>query len=75
MALMRNIGSGGRWIRALAGVLCLLAAFFLLLWVWPDTAAWHWLVAAGLLLAGVFQIIEGAIGWCALRAMGRKTPF
>lgn len=29
----------------------------------------------GLSLGGLFMIIEGVIGWCALRALGLKTKF
>jgi hypothetical protein len=35
-----------------------------------------WLIVLGgaLSVSGAFMIFEGAKGWCALRAMGFKTP-
>lgn len=35
-----------------------------------------WLIVAGVVVtaAGMFMIFEGIKGWCALRAMGVKTP-
>ncbi len=35
---------------------------------------WWWLIVAGLLLLGGFTVFEAKSGWCALRAMGIKTP-
>jgi hypothetical protein len=32
-----------------------------------------WL-SAGLWSVGMFMVLEGIFGWCALRAMGVKTP-
>lgn len=33
--------------------------------IWPAAAIW---------ISGMFVIFEGAVGWCAVRAMGFKTP-
>ena len=35
---------------------------------------WPWVVGAAAILGGMFMIVEGALGWCAVRAMGFKTP-
>lgn len=74
MSLVPNIGRGGRLIRAASGVACVFAAAFLVLSSWPPSMG-RLAGAVLLFVLGVFQIIEGTIGWCAVRAMGRKTPF
>lgn len=35
---------------------------------------WPWVVAAVLAAFGVFALYEARKGWCAVRAMGIKTP-
>ncbi len=35
---------------------------------------WPWFVGAAAILGGMFMMVEGALGWCAVRAMGFKTP-
>lgn len=35
---------------------------------------WPWVVGAAAILGGMFMVVEGALGWCAVRAMGFKTP-
>lgn len=37
----------------------------------PDWLPW---VGVGLLVAGAFGIFEARAGWCAVRAMGFRTP-
>jgi hypothetical protein len=37
----------------------------------PPETIW---AAAGLWAGGMFMVIEGLLGWCALRALGVKTP-
>lgn len=36
---------------------------------------WIWLLAGLMLVGGAFQLFEAQVNWCALRAMGFKTPF
>jgi len=68
-----NIDSRGRRWRAISGAICLVAAVVLTAWAWPpDRATW---ITAGILAAvGTFQLFEARRGWCALRAMGWRTP-
>ncbi|MDF1814290.1 MAG: DUF2892 domain-containing protein [Verrucomicrobiales bacterium] len=64
-----NIEAKGRWIRGLIGLLLVgLAAW---LWFAKDDTFW----AIGCLCIGLFSLIEALWGWCALRALGIKTPF
>jgi hypothetical protein len=35
---------------------------------------WPWFAGAGLVAGGLFMVIEGILGWCAVRACGPKTP-
>ena len=64
-----NIGTRGRWIRGTGGLICLGSA--IALWFGIDERFW----SIGLFLAGIFMIYEAARGWCAIRALGIKTPF
>jgi len=69
-----NIDRRGRRIRAFMGALLVL-----IVGVWfalAPGAPWavH-LLQAALALGGAFAVFEGLVGWCAIRAMGVKTPF
>jgi hypothetical protein len=75
MGLQCNIDGKGRAARLIYGALVLAAgAAAALLWAWPAGTVWAWVVAVGLMLAGVFAIFEARVGWCVVRAMGFKTP-
>jgi hypothetical protein len=65
--LRKNIGSGGRLIRAGGAVALGLAAAFT--WAHSHTTA----VVLGAVAA--FVAFEAGRGWCALRACGVKTKF
>lgn len=69
-----NIDQRGRKARLIGGIIVgALGVVLLVLGILRDDTA-H-LVAGGIvILAGVFMIFEGLKGWCALRAMGVKTP-
>ncbi len=74
MAFQCNIGRTGRIVRAISGVL-LIGCGAVLIWRgWPTPGPAALWLAGGLSLAGLFQIVEAAAGWCALRAMGYRTP-
>lgn len=69
-----NIDRTGRRIRAFTGVGLIVATI-----VWyalGPGAPWtvHALQAL-LAIGGTFAVYEGLVGWCAIRAMGVKTPF
>jgi hypothetical protein len=71
-----NITRTGRLVRLAWGLLCLIAAAALALaevlgWL---TGWWGWVLVLPLAGLGVFGIYEARKGWCAVRAMGVKTP-
>jgi hypothetical protein len=73
VALACNINRRGRGLRIVSGAIFVVGAIVFPLAEWPP-AWWGWVIAAVLLLIGIFHIVEGAIGWCAMRAMGFRTP-
>ena len=71
-----NIDSKGRWARAIWGIVLLAGAIVLtgcrlagVIGGW-----WVWVVVAVLVVAGGFGLYEARKGWCAMRAMGFRTP-
>ena len=75
MALTCNIDQRGRRHRyrigfalvALGTVAGVVAAFF-------ASGAVPWLIGVPLVAGGAFAIFEAQRGWCAVRALGFKTP-
>jgi len=49
-----------------------LLAGLILLGVLPG--GWLWAAVVGTAAGGAFGIFEGRTGWCAVRAMGFRTP-
>ncbi len=75
MALACNIDARGKAVRLRFGIaLVLVGAASALFWAVPTGAALAWAVTLGLLAAGGFAIFEARKGWCAVRALGFKTP-
>lgn len=90
MAFACNIDRRGRTLRTIAGAAtslvgaALLVAPLLLGGADPETSSAAEDVAnrdAALLVGGIaaccggaFMLFEGLVGWCAVRAMGFKTP-
>ncbi len=69
-----NIDKRGQIVRFFGGFLfCGLGAGIIENAVNADTT---WLLVLGVLvlIGGAFTMFEGATGWCAVRAMGIKTP-
>jgi hypothetical protein len=70
-----NIDGRGRSVRLVGGLVCLGIGALLLgaHWIFYASTA---IFALGTItiLAGLFQIFESRTGWCAIRAMGIKTP-
>jgi hypothetical protein len=70
-----NIDRRGRTVRIVIAAMLessglLLGALWYLAWtpgwtIWPAVALW---------LSGMFVLFEAMMGWCAVRAMGFKTP-
>lgn len=54
--------------------LVLVGAASALLWAVPAGSGLAWAVTIGLLAAGAFGVFEARKGWCAVRALGFKTP-
>ena len=71
-----NIDRRGRVLRTTMGVVTdLIGTGLVLAWALgalPD--AWALWAGIAALLGGGFMIFEGVNGWCAVRAMGFKTP-
>jgi len=75
MPLTCNIDSRGRVVRAIYGIILLLAGIALAyFWALPEQNIWHWVVAGLCGAAGAFGLFEARCGWCVVRAMGIKTP-
>ncbi len=76
MALTCNIDQRGRTFRFVMGAFLETIGMLLgVLWfleILPEWAIWP---AVGVWVAGMGVIFEAAVGWCAVRAMGFKTPF
>lgn len=71
-----NIDARGRAVRLVAGAIavalgCLLLILGLLGGIGTPWLAWG---GVGLIAAGGFGVLEARAGWCALRAMGIRTP-
>jgi hypothetical protein len=71
-----NIDAKGKVVRLVGGILAIAAAALVgLLLLLDVVAGWPWWAGAGgLACFGGFGIFEARAGWCAVRAMGIKTP-
>ncbi|NCF41077.1 MAG: hypothetical protein GWP75_13270 [Planctomycetia bacterium] len=67
-----NIDAKGKAVRLLSGLTCLLAGVLVL--VIGGIEGPMLFVGIALLGSGAFMTFEGWSGWCAVRAMGFKTP-
>ena len=75
MPLTCNIDSRGKMLRLIMGAIFLIDGLtLLLLWAWRTGSHVGWITSIAMIAGGVFMIFEGRKGWCALRAMGMKTP-
>jgi membrane protein YdbS with pleckstrin-like domain len=75
MALQCNIDSRGRAARLVYGVVLVVAgAVMALTWARHNDSPWPWVATAAVIAAGAFAVFEARAGWCAVRAMGFKTP-
>jgi len=75
MALACNIDARGKAVRLKSGIaLAAAGAGSLLFWAAPHGGVLPWAVTGALLASGGFAIFEARAGWCALRALGVKTP-
>ncbi|NBC11513.1 MAG: hypothetical protein GVY24_07250 [Planctomycetes bacterium] len=71
-----NLDARGKAARLIIGFFTLgiaaLLAALILLGVLPG--GWVWAAVVGTSLGGALALFEGRTGWCALRAMGWRTP-
>jgi hypothetical protein len=75
MPLPCNIDACGKLARLIYGIVLLIAGLVLaIVWAWPGGAWWAWAISVAIMLGGGFAIFEARVGWCAVRAMGFKTP-
>jgi uncharacterized membrane protein HdeD (DUF308 family) len=75
MPLQCNIDAKGKVVRLIYGVVFLIAGVILLLtWALGSGSVLAWIVSVALVIGGAFAIFESRAGWCAVRAMGFKTP-
>jgi hypothetical protein len=75
MALQCNINSRGKIVRLIYGLIMIVAAIVLVVvWALPAGGVFPWAVVVIVVVGGAFAIFEGWTGWCAIRAMGFKTP-
>jgi hypothetical protein len=75
MPLQCNIDARGKRVRLINGIVLLLIGVLLILfWAIPFGGLVAWTICVALVLLGAFVIFESRSGWCAIRAMGFKTP-
>lgn len=70
-----NIDARGKRARLVCGLLFVAAGVVILLaWALPFGSLAGTIAGVSCLLGGGFAIYEARAGWCALRAMGVRTP-
>jgi len=71
-----NIDARGKAVRLISGFITLAVAAALLIAaaLGAVDGPWLWIAGAAAGAGALFQIYEGWSGWCAVRAMGVKTP-
>jgi hypothetical protein len=74
VSLTCNIDQRGRKARLISGIVVDACGAGLIVAGVLTGATWMIVVGAVASASGTFMIFEGAKGWCALRAMGMKTP-
>jgi len=75
MAFTCNINRRGRLARLIYGVLVIgLGMLLVLTWAAGSGSVLRWAVCVAVVVAGAFAVFESFVGWCAMRAMGFKTP-
>jgi hypothetical protein len=74
-AMQCNIDSRGKRVRLINGIVTI-AIGLVLVFAWAiGSVGWlPWVITVAVLASGAFMIFEARAGWCAVRAMGFKTP-
>ena len=74
-AMQCNIDARGKRVRLINGIVTTVIGVMLLVaWASPSGGWVAWAVTIAALAGGAFMIFEARAGWCAIRAMGIKTP-
>jgi hypothetical protein len=75
MPLQCNIDSKGKALRLTYGlILIVLGVLSAIFWAYPNGGLFPWIISAAIFAGGAFAIFEARAGWCAIRAMGFRTP-
>lgn len=76
MPLTCNIDRTGRRIRLVAGIVVEAAGAIMILLRAAGVleGTWPWVAGLSAIIGGSFMIFEGVMGWCAVRALGFRTP-
>lgn len=74
MGVTPNLDQRGRVLRITAGAVVEAPGLFLLVlrFVGILSGDWPWFVGAILVALGWMLILEGLLGWCAVRALGPR---
>ena len=75
MHLECNIDVLGRLLRGATGALLLFSGLMMWFWAIPDSGLPSRLLQIVIAASGAFCLFEAVVGWCALRAMGLRTPW
>ena len=74
-AMQCNIDARGKRVRLINGIVTTVIGVTLLLaWAIPSGGWVAWVTTIAAFAGGAFMIFEARAGWCAIRAMGIKTP-
>jgi hypothetical protein len=75
MSLTCNIDARGKAARLRIGIGAFIIGVVLLFaWAIPTGTGLAWGITGSLLFTAGFSIFEARAGWCAVRAMGFRTP-
>jgi len=69
-----NINQQGRTARIIMGACIESLGIAAGIWWFMGGPTWLIWPAIGCVAGGWFAIMEGILGWCAMRAMGFRTP-
>jgi hypothetical protein len=74
--MQSNIDARGKAVRLVFGVVFVLVAAGIAVMAIMTmlTGMWPWIVSVAIGGVGLFGIFEARAGWCAVRAMGFRTP-
>ena len=74
-AMQCNIDARGKRVRLINGIVTTVVGVVMLFaWAMRSDGWVSWVTTIAVLAGGAFMIFEARAGWCAIRAMGIKTP-